>query len=256
VHGPRRVVGGQEQGICALFVYTKSVHLCTYLFFFVFINISLRIHVVTQVESIGSALEGLTCLKRLDVQSNRLVFIDGLGEAQANTLEELYLARNGLTSLFVDLDSSTTPVVADLPSTVPPLEAFSAALLASRVPCLGKLQVLTTVDLSSNRIESLAGLGACQGLNEIWASGNAIANLELGLVEAARSSASDNGETKVGEGELFVDGGLGDLDALPELTCVYLEHNPAALALGNGAAYRAALKAKLPHLTQIDATSV
>ena len=196
------------------------------------------------------------------MQSNRLVFIDGLGEAQASSLEELFLARNGLTSLFVDQDSPITPaveVVAEPSSTVQPqaVGAATAVSLASRVPCLGKLQALNTVDLSSNRIVSLAGLGACQGLNEVWASGNAITNLELGVVGVApASSGGDDGESKIGEGELYVDGGLGDLDALPELTCVYLEHNPAALALGNGAAYRAALKAKLPRLTQIDATSV
>jgi len=45
------------------------------------------------VVSIGACLGGLARLKRLDVQSNRLTFIDGLDAAAS--LEELYLARNG-----------------------------------------------------------------------------------------------------------------------------------------------------------------
>jgi hypothetical protein len=218
------------------------------------------------VEAIGDALAALTSLKRLDVQSNRLVAVDGLGAAQATSLEELYLARNGITSLFVNQDTHADPSA---------LFASAAALpksLSRRVPSLGQLQALQTVDLSSNRLASLAGLGACQGLSEVWASGNAVNDLELGFVVAADTEASQEanaagegsasgspsgGESEVGAaGGLWRDGGLGDLETLPNLTCVYLEHNPAALALGNSAQYRAALKAKLPRLTQIDATTV
>jgi hypothetical protein len=221
------------------------------------------------VEAIGDALAALTSLKRLDVQSNRLVAVDGLGAAQATSLEELYLARNGITSLFVDQDTHADP---SAPFASAALPGASPKLLSRRVPSLGQLQALHTVDLSSNRLASLAGLGACQGLSEVWASGNAVNDLELGFVVAADTEASheanaagegsasgspSGGKSEVGAaGGFWRDGGLGDLETLPKLTCVYLEHNPAALALGNSAQYRAALKAKLPRLTQIDATTV
>ena len=66
-----------------------------------------------------------------------------------------------------------------------------------------------------------------QTREEVWASANKVEDLQVGVA---------------------------DLRALPELTCVYLEHNPAALDQGSEA-YRATLKRLLPGLTQIDATS-
>ena len=61
---------------------------------------------------------------------------------------------------------------------------------------------------------------------KVWASANRVED----LAEAARALAG-----------------------LAGLSCVYLEHNPVAVTLGD-AAYRAELKELLPSLTQIDAT--
>lgn len=94
-------------------------------------------------------LEKLTKLRRLDVQSNRLEAIEGLTSQNA-TLEELYLAHNGITN-----------------------EGASAATgLALALPNLSVL------DLSRNRLTSTAAFEHLTSLEELWLSGNKIASFD------------------------------------------------------------------------------
>jgi protein phosphatase 1 regulatory subunit 7 len=97
-------------------------------------------------------------LRRLDVQSNRLTKVENL-TMQQGTLEELYLAHNGID------DEG----------------ASQATGLALTFP---KLNVL---DLSRNRLTSTAPFSHLTGLEELWISGNEIETLDavLPLKEAA-----------------------------------------------------------------------
>jgi protein phosphatase 1 regulatory subunit 7 len=87
----------------------------------------------------------LTKLRRLDVQSNRLTKIENL-TAQVDTLEELYLAHNG-----IDVDGAKCETGLALP--------FSA---------------LDTLDLSRNRLSDTTPFAHLTSLTELWISGNEI----------------------------------------------------------------------------------
>ena len=95
------------------------------------------------------------------------------------------------------------------------------------------------MDLSNNRLtstEHLPGPEHCPLLEEAWLGGNRIADLDAAV--------------------------CGLRSGLPNLTCVYFEHNPLVEAcvveghVDGEPAYRHRLKELLPTLTQIDATSV
>jgi len=103
-------------------------------------------------------LSKLTKLRRLDVQSNRLTSIENL-EAQVDTLEELYLAHNG-----IDVEGAKRPSGLALP--------FSK---------------LNTVDLTSNRLADVTPFAHLTSLTDLWISGNDIKTFED--VEPLRSLA-------------------------------------------------------------------
>mmetsp|Transcript_35196 Transcript_35196/g.80409 ORF Transcript_35196/g.80409 Transcript_35196/m.80409 type:complete len:451 (-) Transcript_35196:6302-7654(-) len=90
-------------------------------------------------------LENLTKLRRLDVQSNRLTTVDNL-HAQVDTLEELYLAHNGITVEGATVESGL-------------------AL---------KFTQLNTLDLSSNRLTDASPLSHLTSLTDLWISSNDI----------------------------------------------------------------------------------
>jgi protein phosphatase 1 regulatory subunit 7 len=139
-------------------------------------------------------LESLTKLRRLDVQSNRLTHVDGL-EAQRETLEELFLAHNGIDDGGV--------------------EGLKIAFT--------KLCVL---DLGRNKLTTLRPFTHLVSLEELWVSGNLVADFE---------------EVK-------------PLIALVHLETIYLEYNPVQDA---HPMYRRMLKDMLaPSLQQIDATPI
>lgn len=91
----------------------------------------------------------LAKLRRLDIQSNRLTKVENL-TTQNDTLEELYLAHNGITSEGASL----------------------ATGLAQAFP------ELTVLDLSRNRIISTAPFAQLKNLDELWLSGNKIASFD------------------------------------------------------------------------------
>lgn len=88
----------------------------------------------------------LTKLRRLDVQSNRLTQVTNLS-TQVDTLEELYLAHNGIS----DQGASQATGLA-LPFTS-----------------------LTTLDLSRNRLTTTQPFSHLTSLEDLWLSGNKIA---------------------------------------------------------------------------------
>ena len=95
--------------------------------------------------SIPSNVKQLTKLRRLDVQSNRLTKVENL-TAQVDTLEELYLAHNG-----IGIEGAKCETGLAL--------HFSA---------------LNTLDLSRNRLSDTTPFAHLVSLTELWISGNDI----------------------------------------------------------------------------------
>jgi len=115
---------------------------------FVFLFFSL-LHVFTQ----------LTKLRRLDIQSNRLTAIENL-TTQKDTLEELYLAHNG-----IDDEGAS--------------QATGLAMTFSN---------LSVLDLSRNRLTTTQPFAHLPALDELWISGNQITTFED--VEPLKDAAS------------------------------------------------------------------
>jgi protein phosphatase 1 regulatory subunit 7 len=96
-----------------------------------------------------TGLEKLTKLRRLDLQSNRLEVVENL-TSQVDTLEEIYLAHNGITT---EGASQPTGLAQDW-------------------------KVLSVVDLQRNRLTSANVFAHIKTLEELWLSGNKISTLE------------------------------------------------------------------------------
>lgn len=101
-----------------------------------------------KIEAI-QGLEKLTKLRRLDIQSNRLTEVENL-TSQRETLEELYLAHNGITT---EGASAATGLAQDFPN-------------------------LSVLDLSRNRLTTTQPFAHLKTLDELWLSGNKIAKIE------------------------------------------------------------------------------
>ena len=155
-----------------------------------------------------SGLSGLVSLRKLDVQSNRLTTIDGLLDSSvASTLEELYLSHNAITDegaisgLLSSSNDDTTSSSSSSPFTM-----------------------LTTLDLSRNRLTCTKPFAELTTLEDLWISGNDI--------------------------KTFND--IDELRLLTILDSVYLEYNP----LDKEFEYRKRLAEMIPSLTQIDANKI
>lgn len=155
-----------------------------------------------------SGLSGLASLRRLDVQSNRLTTIDGLLDSSvASTLEELYLLHNAITDegaisgLLSSSNDDTTSSSSSSPFTM-----------------------LTTLDLSRNRLTCTKPFAELTTLEDLWISGNDV--------------------------KTFND--IDELRLLTNLDSVYLEYNP----LDKEFEYRKRLAEMIPSLTQIDANKI
>jgi len=94
-------------------------------------------------------ISNLTKLRRLDVQSNRLTTVDNL-TTQAETLEELYLAHNGIDD--------------------------GGAMQETGLSL--NFKELTTLDLTRNRLKSCKPFEHMTTLTALWISGNEIASFE------------------------------------------------------------------------------
>ncbi|KAL3788956.1 hypothetical protein HJC23_000240 [Cyclotella cryptica] len=94
-------------------------------------------------------LTKLTKLRKLDVQSNRLIKIENL-TSQVDTLEELYLAHNG-----IDIYGARCETGLALPFTA-----------------------LNTIDLSRNKLTDTTPFSHLTSLSELWISGNEIKSFQ------------------------------------------------------------------------------
>ena len=151
-----------------------------------------------KIESM-EGLEALTTktLRRLDIQSNRLTAIDVLPGHLQETLEEFYLADNGIDT------------------------AGLAGLQEGNFP------VLNVLDLSKNRLTDCRPLAHLVSLEELWLSGNRVSswadevdglvtlvNLETIYLEYNPIAKSDPLYRKH-LAELFQGGKLSQIDADP-----------------------------------------
>ena len=143
-------------------------------------------------------LDELSNLRQLDVQSNRLTSITGL--KGLSSLEELYLACNQIIS----------------PSGLAQLPTVSRNDVNA--------PLLSTLDLSSNKVTSLEGLEGLRRLSELWMTANSLASYTS----------------------------IEILTTLPELSCLYLEQS----TLSAQPDYRDKVLSMLPNLTQLDALTV
>ena len=158
-----------------------------------------------------SGLSGLVNLRKLDVQSNRLTTIDGLLDSSvASTLEELYLSHNAITD---------EGAISGLLSSISNDDTTSSSSSSS-----SPFTMLTTLDLSRNRLTCTKPFAELTTLEDLWISGNDI--------------------------KTFND--IDELRLLTNLDSVYLEYNP----LDKEFEYRKRLAEMIPSLTQIDANKI
>ena len=139
-------------------------------------------------------INDLPNLRQFDCQNNRLTTLNWEGSSKGiyglKRLEELYLACNAISDLQ------------GLPRDAP----------------------LSTLDLSTNKINTLEGIQYMTHLNELWMTAADLAMFEQ----------------------------LEPLKALLDLECLYLEHSP----LSRDFEYRMRVTSMLPSLRQLDATAV
>lgn len=86
---------------------------------------------------------------------------------------------------------------------------------------------LNTLDITTNKIDNVEAVSHLSSLEEFWMSSNLIASTDA----------------------------LRPLQALPALSCIYLEHCPLQKSLSKEA-YKTEVLAMLPGLTQLDATLI
>ena len=127
-------VGALMLAVCVVFLL-EVFYICILSFFV------LTIHSLVPYQ--------LTKLRRLDVQSNRLTKIENL-TSQVDTLEELYLAHNG-----IDVEGASCETGLALPFTQ-----------------------LNTIDLSRNRLTNTTPFAHLKSLTDLWISGNEIKTFE------------------------------------------------------------------------------
>lgn len=156
-------------------------------------------------------LDTLVNLRQLDVQCNRLKSL-GDGLSSLRNLSELYLAANEIE----DLNGLPVFNLSSEEGSVVDADTGADVVLTNNN--------LTTIDLSNNKLTSIAGIEVLVELEEFWITRSLLTSYES----------------------------LAPLSSLKKLNCVYLEHSPIA----NDFEYRMKLTEMCPTLEQLDATLV
>lgn len=190
-------------------------------------EVVLRSHLITRMDGLTNltkltklelydnqieVLEGLECLpllKVLDISYNLIRSMASV--AHCPNLEEIYLAQNKLSAIE-GLDGSA--------SVAEGAEDGAGGGGAA-------LTKLRKIDLGGNRIRSLAGVGACVGLQELWLGKNKITAMDdnlTGLTNLVRLDIQCNRITEISH-----------LDTLTNLEELYLSRNGISKVNGLGA---------------------
>jgi len=177
-------------------------------------------------------MDALTSLRKVDLGGNRIRSLEGI--QHCTSLQELWIGKNKIEEIQhleplvqlrrLDIQANRLTAMQGLETLTSLEELYLSRNGISVAASLQGLNELNTIDLSNNRLESTAGIDHAPNLEEVWMSSNRIPSFDH----------------------------ISELEHLAGVQCVYLEHNPISEIQG----YRSRLKALLPTLTQIDATSL
>lgn len=157
-------------------------------------------------------LQGSVSLKSLWLGKNKIERIEFIAQ-MGEKLEQLDVQNNRLTMLGPELIHMRQL-----------RELLLAANQIKEVAGLPSSQTLQTIDLSGNGLASLAGIESCPNLEEVWMTSSAFESFDA----------------------------LAPLQALSNISCIYLEHSP----LWKTPNYKANILRMLPTLTQLDSNNI
>ena len=178
-------------------------------------------------------LSDLQALRQLDIQSNRLTSL-GSGERDGALAQHLLLMLSH-TNIIAPLLHSSLYTYTGLQNLTQLEELYLACnhlqSLEGLPRCLpadtSASPALNTLDVTTNKIDNVEAVIHLSSLEEFWMSSNLIASPEA----------------------------LRPLQALPVLSCLYLEHSPLQKSLSKEA-YKTEVLTLLPGLTQLDAAMI
>lgn len=187
-----------------------------------------------RLQTLDPRVVALTGLRALNLRQNIIADAAGVNECCCKgALEDLELRDNLLTEIptlegFSQLTrlefsynqirslAPLSSLTADPAASPPLLELFVAANKVTAIEALGGLSKLTVLELGSNRIRTIEGLGSQACLLELWLGRNRISKIEnLGQMTALRriSLQSNRLESMCG------------IAACSSLVELYLSHN-------------------------------
>ncbi|BGP14752.1 hypothetical protein JCM10213_004309 [Rhodosporidiobolus nylandii] len=232
-------------------------------------------------------LERLEALTSLDLSFNLLRSVSPLSDSSPDSpyaypnLTHLYLIQNKLSKIdgvqhrtglqYLEFGGNRIRTIENLPSSTTLRSLFLGKNKITKIENLSGLVNLRTLSIQSNRLTKIEGLDALVNLEELYLSHNGLTKVE-GLRNLKSLTTLDIGHNKITacekeeletltELEEFWanDNLLPSLPVLPpsthpNLTTIYLEHNPVQKTLGT--AYRRKIMLECPQVRQIDATYV
>ncbi|GAA6001955.1 hypothetical protein JCM10207_003010 [Rhodosporidiobolus poonsookiae] len=232
-------------------------------------------------------LEGLDALTSLDLSFNLLRSVSPLDDPSPTSpfaypyLTHLYLIQNKLSKIegvkhrtgltYLEFGGNRIRTIENLPISANLRSLFLGKNKITQIEGLDGLTGLRTLSIQSNRLTKIEGLDSLTSLEELYLSHNGLTKVE-GLRALVNLTTLDVGHNKISEcdaSELETlseleefwanDNALTSLPVLPpsshpNLSTIYLEHNPVQKTLG--AAYRRKIMLECPQVGQIDATYV
>ncbi|GAA5828336.1 hypothetical protein JCM11251_006203 [Rhodosporidiobolus azoricus] len=232
-------------------------------------------------------LEGLDSLTSLDLSFNLLRSVSPLNDPSPSSLyaypklTHLYLIQNKLSKIegvkhrtgleYLEYGGNRIRTIENLPISANLRSLFLGKNKITKIEGLDGLTGLRTLSIQSNRLTKIEGLDSLTNLEELYLSHNGLTKIE-GLRKLVNLTTLDVGHNKITECEKEEleplteleefwanDNLLASLPVLPasshpNLSTIYLEHNPVQKQLGT--AYRRRIKLECPQVRQIDANYV
>ncbi|GAA5969754.1 hypothetical protein JCM11641_008032 [Rhodosporidiobolus odoratus] len=232
-------------------------------------------------------LEGLDSITSLDLSFNLLRSISPFNDPSPSSpyaypnLTHLYLIQNKLSKIegvvhrtelsYLEYGGNRIRTIENLPISANLRSLFLGKNKITKIEGLEGLTGLQTLSIQSNRLTKIEGLDSLTNLEELYLSHNGITKVE-GLRNLTSLMTLDIGHNKISEcdkeeleplrelEEFWANDNL--LTALPilppsthpNLTTIYLEHNPLQKTFAT--AYRRKIMLECPQVRQIDATFV
>ncbi|GAA5914856.1 hypothetical protein JCM6882_007822 [Rhodosporidiobolus microsporus] len=232
-------------------------------------------------------LEGLDALTSLDLSFNLLRSVSPLDDPSPSSayaypnLTHLYLIQNKLSKIegvkhrtgldYLEYGGNRIRTIENLPISANLRSLFLGKNKITKIENLEGLTGLRTLSIQSNRLTKIEGLDSLTNLEELYLSHNGLTKVE-GLRNLVNLTTLDVGHNKITEcdkeelepltelEEFWAnDNLLAALPVLPpsthpNLSTIYLEHNPVQKQLAT--AYRRRIMLECPQVKQIDANYV